>query len=748
LSFIRGTPVFFSFPLSGKDFFQDHFPKEIRMMSVIRTRPGKGLRHSALIAAAILSLFICIIAFFSSRSGAVAPHVHLTAEEKEWITRHPVIRVAPDPAYEPMEFFSEKGVYLGITAEYLSLIQKRTGLRFQVLRLRNREEIFNAIREGRADLVGAATKTPQRSSFLLFTRPYLEIPLVIVARSKPDPDLTPDQLAGKKVSVVIRHVSEDYLPLTYPRIIPDMVPDIETGLRNVSFGVSEALVDNLLITSFVMRKEGITNLRIVGELAFHYRPSLASRADWPLLNSILEKGLASISSGERETIYKKWVPFESQVMLLTRKTWKTAFAGLGIFALMVAGIIFWNRSLTGQVSRKTLELRKELAERRRVERELLVAHDELERRVGERTTELSEALEALCFTSFAMDKVHMQAHWMSLDFRLIYVNEAACRTLGYSRDELVGMHVWDFDPRISRDECSKMWQTLRETGSYTFESFHRSKCGRIYPVEIQSNYLVYAGKEYNCCFITDISDRKKAEQELREARDELESRVRERTLQLSDLTEELSRAEERERRRIATELHDQVGQMLALSKIRLNSLSRSMPAEMFEGLLDELREYISQSIHEIRSLTFQLSPPLLYEVGLGAALEGLCEEFEEKYAIHATFRGDGKAADLSDDTRIALYQMARELMINVVKHARAKRLAVEMSFISDKLELCIEDDGVGFTLSQSLCRWDKDRSFGLFSIQHRVNHMGGEMFIQSIPDHGSRITISLPLAKE
>jgi len=824
--------------------------------------------------AASLSLFL----LFLERGGMTLPTVPLTPEERAWLAEHPVIRIAPDPGYEPIEFFSGKGVYSGIAADYLSLVQKRTGIRFQVVRLRNREEIFTALRNREVDVLGAATKSPQRSRFLLFTSPYLEIPLVLVTRIT-EGNMKPDQLKGKRVSVVSQHVSGDYLPLAFPQVAHEMVPDVRTGLRDVSFGKSDVLLESLFIASFLMEKEGITNLHVAGELGFYYMPAIACRGDWPILNSILEKGLASISASEREVIYKKWVPFESQVMLLSKTSRKNVLAFLGLIALVIASVIVWNRSLTRQVDKKTAELKKELAERGMVEQELLRAREELELRVDERTTELAQTLdalreseeryrriidtanegiwvvdgdfrftfvnarmadmlgygvdellgksfvsfvydedraahereeetrragissryerrfrrkdgetlwalvsvtpimdtekhflgslamcvditrqkhaaEALCFTQFAVDRMHLQAQWMNSDGELIYVNDAACNALGYSREELLTMSIPDIDPTCYPHFFFEKWRELRENGSNLIETFHRSKDGRIYPVEVQSNHLVFDGKEFNCSFVTDISDRKQAENELRAARDELEARVGERTAQLTELTEELSRAEERERRRIATELHDQVGQMLALSKIHLNSLSQSLAPDTFAQLLGDVRDHISTSINEIRSLTFQLSPPLLYEVGLGAALEGLCEEIEDKYRIRATFRdmdtiGDaGKPELLPEGTRITLYQMARELMINVVKHARANRMAVAVKIDSGSIEIIIEDDGIGFDAEQAMCHADQNKSFGLFSIQHRITHLGGTLDIQSDIGRGSRATLSVPLRED
>jgi PAS domain S-box-containing protein len=245
----------------------------------------------------------------------------------------------------------------------------------------------------------------------------------------------------------------------------------------------------------------------------------------------------------------------------------------------------------------------------------------------------------------------------------------------------------------------------------------------------------------------DITERKKAEDALRNAHDELECRVRERTAQLTSLAAELSLAEERERRRIATELHDQVGQPLIMSKIGLDSLSPDLPVEEFDVTVCEIREQISRSIEEIRSLTFQLSPPLLYEVGFEAAVEWLAEEFEERHGFRVEFQEDGKPKPLGQETGVALYQMVRELLVNVVKHASATKVRVSIEKARGKIIIGVTDDGTGFEASESPWRGSGKRGFGLFNIRHRLEHMGGKLDIESKAGHGTRVRLMLPAGK-
>jgi PAS domain S-box-containing protein len=247
--------------------------------------------------------------------------------------------------------------------------------------------------------------------------------------------------------------------------------------------------------------------------------------------------------------------------------------------------------------------------------------------------------------------------------------------------------------------------------------------------------------------VIDVTGRKEIEEALWEAHEELESRVRERTGQLTSLTAELSLAEERERRRIATELHDQVGQTLILSKLKLNSLTQAHSSSEFGALLGEISRHIGHSIEDIRSLTFQLSPPLLYEVGFEAAVEWLADELAERHGFRVDFRDDGEKKPLNEETRVALYQMVRELIINVVKHADAKRVDISIGRFADRIRVIVSDDGSGFDSEAIQRRLIGNRSFGLFNIRHRTEYLGGEFAIESEIGRGTRITLLLPVTE-
>lgn len=231
----------------------------------------------------------------------------------------------------------------------------------------------------------------------------------------------------------------------------------------------------------------------------------------------------------------------------------------------------------------------------------------------------------------------------------------------------------------------------------------------------------------------DITERVRAEEELVSYQQEL-----------STLAAELSLAEERERRRIAGELHDQIGQSLAFARIGLSRLARSVRAAEPACQLDTIATVLERTIQDVRSLTFQISPPLLYEVGLEAALESLGERFQAEHGFQVAFHDDGEPKPLDGEIRVTLYQVVRELLVNSAKHAAARRVTIGISKKCDTVELQVEDDGCGFQTANDPQRREKKGSFGLFNIRQRIGHLGGEIRIDSAVGAGTRVTVTVP----
>ncbi|HOF87449.1 MAG TPA: PAS domain S-box protein, partial [Armatimonadota bacterium] len=225
------------------------------------------------------------------------------------------------------------------------------------------------------------------------------------------------------------------------------------------------------------------------------------------------------------------------------------------------------------------------------------------------------------------------------------------------------------------------------------------------------------------------------------ARKLAEEQVREYQRELLGLASELSQAEERERRRIAADLHDSIIQNLALLQIMLGGL-RAQVAPALREAVDEARALLASSIQSARTLTFELSPPVLYELGLIAALEWLGEQIQQRHGLRVAVGVAGHFRLVSDDHRALLFSIVRELLMNAVKHARASQVTISAEAQAGTITVAVTDDGVGFDPAAV----EEQRSgYGLFSIRERLRHFGGTLTITSRPGAGTRVELAAPL---
>ena len=302
-------------------------------------------------------------------TAEAALSVGLTEEEKNWLKAHPKIRLAPDPDFPPSEFFDEKGEYQGITSEYVARIEQLLGIEFKIVQARDWDHVLEMAERRQIDGIPAASKTPSRSEYLLFTEPYLVFPAVIVVNDTVDGDLTLADLQDMSVAVVSGYSGQDHIERQFPDLELIAVADTSSGLRKVSFGSVDAFVTDTATATHYIAKERITNLRIAGTTGYEHRQGLASRSDWPELNSILGKALAQITPTERRDIYNRWISLPQSSILASKKFWATVVTLVTLVVFVVVAILLWNRSLTHQVRLRTEQAKREWEERQRAEAE-------------------------------------------------------------------------------------------------------------------------------------------------------------------------------------------------------------------------------------------------------------------------------------------------------------------------------------------------------------------------------------------
>lgn len=321
--------------------------------------------------------------------------------------------------------------------------------------------------------------------------------------------------------------------------------------------------------------------------------------------------------------------------------------------------------------------------------------------------------------------------------RFVEVNDAACRSLGYSRKELLSMVLQDIDGIPDSANMAKIMRILRKKGRMTFEAVHVRKDGSSINVEISAHVFHLKGQPLMLCISRDISERK-----------EQEVKFQKYQRQLQGMSYRMTYLEEKAKRSLARQLHDNIGQDLLLSKLRLEMARKGLSDSETCSHLDEACRNLENAISHVRNITFELSPPVLYELGFSPAVEWLVEKLERQSDIKISCQFKNIPSEMSDDIKSFLFRAVRELLTNVIKHADATVADVSASVIKGDLRVSVTDNGKGMLGLSDHESSDKNSSFGLFSIREQARTLGGFLSIGRNRNGGSRVSISLPLASE
>jgi len=395
--------------------------------------------------------------------------------------KRPKIIVGGDHDNPPYEFL-ENGKPTGFNIELIRAVSEVMGFDVE-FRLGPWSKVRQKLEQGKIDALAGMYYSPQRSQLLDFSVSHTVVTSGIFVR-KGSPIHSFEDIRGKEVIVQEGDVIHDYLRehnLT-PHIIAVTNPADE--LRLLASGRHDcAIMPSRLQGEYLVKKLNLTNIGFIRSDLPQLSYCFAVRKGNGELLHRLDEGLNILKiTGRYREINEKWFGVYEK-----RNLWETIKYYVLALALSLAlflGFLIWSGML--------------------------------KRRVEQRTAELRRSEEELRFTQYAIDKTIDQAFWMTKDGRLFYVNDAACRTLGYTCEELTRMSVPDYCPSAPPEVFAEHWRDLQENGHVRLETLHRAKDGRVYPVEVRANYVVFDGKEYNCAFATDISERKRAEEELRE----------------------------------------------------------------------------------------------------------------------------------------------------------------------------------------------------------------------------------------
>jgi PAS domain S-box-containing protein len=354
------------------------------------------------------------------------------------------------------------------------------------------------------------------------------------------------------------------------------------------------------------------------------------------------------------------------------------------------------------------------------------------------------------------------------DQKILWANKAVLKLLGYSAEEYVGHRLADFF--VHPDAFDEFWAKLmRREEVYDHPTELRCKSGAVAHVVIHSNGLWEDGKfVHSRTFIHDVTERRAMEQALKQAHDELEKRVRERTDELRkknihvlkqaeildmtnqglrELSARLLRVQDDERRRIARDLHDSTGQSLAVLSMNLSAMeaeaSKSNPA-LLKNLVEN-EEIVRQISTELRTLSYLLHPPLLDEMGLESALRWYIDGFGQRSNIQITLDLSADLGRLSQDMEITLFRVIQECLTNIHRHSGSPTASIRVSRYSGGITLEVRDAGKGIAPERlAKITSSGDSGVGLRGMQERIKGLCGDLAIES-DSKGTGIRVTIPV---
>jgi PAS domain S-box-containing protein len=650
---------------------------------------------------------------FAASSGSQADP--LSNVQRDWLTQRGHLRVGL-VLQAPYAQLDRRAQQLsGANVDLINLMEKTLQVELLWRSYADQAELEKALLDGQIDFAPGLMQTPAGLRMWLYSDPYMRVPQLIVGERDGVGTVDLEKLdAQVRVAVRMPGPTADYLRSNYTHLNLQGVPLERQALQLLlSQQARYAVIDEAQL-SRLSREAEFAGLAVVGDIGFPQLLRVASRRDEPQLADIISQALSAIPARDLEQLHTQWLQPKYPQASGSPGLWKNIALLLLVLFMASAAIVFWQRK-----------------QQQQLEQQLLAARDDIAKRLaGE---------EALRLAQFSIDQSTVGILWVNWDSHVRYANQAAEAMLGYASGGVVDRPLIDFEPGLNMDRWLNLWKTARSSdeGPQNFESNCVRADGSILPADVSLSFLRFREAEYLVVFITDVTERRRSLAALQES----EARLQVLAEQLRELSAHLETVREEEKARIAREVHDELGQMLTVLKLE-TSMCELAYADLDPGLRDRLnsmKRLIAQLFQLVRDVATALRPPIL-DAGIASAIEWQARRFEARTQIPCLVQVPDNLPSLPDATAIGLFRILQESLTNVMRHAEAHTVELNLTLSDDVLCMSVADDGKGFDQ-----RAERPVSFGLVGMRERVLIMGGQLHLDTSPGEGTTLRIHIPL---